>query len=76
MQGVEGLRALVREDPAFVRTLLARLFVYAVGRELRPRDSLDLDRVAARLAAQPRVTLRDLVHAVVAMPAFRMRGGT
>ena len=76
VQGVEGLRALVREDPAFVRTLLARLFVYAVGRELRPRDSLDLDRVAARLAAQPRVTLRDLVHAVVAMPAFRMRGGT
>lgn len=76
VQGVEGLRALVRDDPAFVRTLLARLFVHAVGRELRPRDSLDLDRVAARLAAQPRVTLRDLVQAVVAMPAFRMRSGT
>lgn len=74
LQGVAGLRALVRDDPAFVRALLARLFVYATGRELRPRDHLDLDRVATRLRAQPKVTLRDMVRAVADLPAFRLRG--
>ena len=58
-------------DGNFPRTLAARLFVYAVGRDLRPVDRLRLDHAVAGLEASGKVTLRDLVRVVVGDVAFR-----
>ena len=73
---VDGLPALAAEvagDPAFVRALLRKLFVYAVGRDADAIDRLQLDARADALRATGAVTLRALVHEVVASPPFRRR---
>ncbi|MGE0141823.1 MAG: DUF1592 domain-containing protein [Planctomycetota bacterium] len=53
------------------RTLLHKLFHFALGRDLRPADELALDGVLARLPEDP--TIEDLVLAIVEMPAFTSR---
>ena len=73
---VDGLTAIAAEvagDPAFVRALLRKLFVYAVGRDADAIDRLHLDARADALRQAGSVTLRALVHEVVASPPFRRR---
>ncbi|MBL8754828.1 MAG: DUF1592 domain-containing protein [Planctomycetes bacterium] len=73
VQGLAPLAGAIADDPAFVRTLLTRLFVYAVGRDATPIDRLHLDARADALRNTGKVTLRDLVREVVLSPPFRRR---
>ncbi|MBL9078188.1 MAG: DUF1592 domain-containing protein [Planctomycetes bacterium] len=73
LDGLGDLKRVLREDPAFVRTLATKLFVYAVGRDARPVDRLRLDAKVDGLAARGTVTLRDLVWLVVSDAAFTHR---
>ncbi|MFM1871891.1 MAG: hypothetical protein RL398_1313, partial [Planctomycetota bacterium] len=68
--GVGGLKQVLRDDPAFVRTALRKLFTYAVGRAPAEVDLLHLDAAADRLRTAKTVTIRDLVHVVVQSPPF------
>lgn len=72
LQGLPQLAALVAADPAFVRTVAHKLFVYGNGRDLRPIDRLRLDRAVAAAAAAGPVTLPDLIRVVVLDDAFRL----
>lgn len=70
LDGLIGLKAVLRDDPAFVRNMLQKLFVYAVGREPAQVDLLHLDAAADRALAAGKVTVHDLVHLVVQSPPF------
>lgn len=70
--GATELRALLRDDPAFVRTLSERLLIYALGRGLERSDRATVQGVLAGLNPdQP--TLRAILHGIVESPAFRLR---
>jgi uncharacterized protein DUF1592/uncharacterized protein DUF1588/uncharacterized protein DUF1587/uncharacterized protein DUF1585/predicted xylan-binding protein with Ca-dependent carbohydrate-binding module/uncharacterized protein DUF1595 len=70
--GATELRALLRNDPAFVRTVSERLLVYALGRGLERSDRATVQGVLAGLKPdQP--TLRAILHGIVESPAFRLR---
>jgi hypothetical protein len=70
--GATELRALLRDDPAFVRTLSERLLIYALGRGLERSDRATIQGVLAGLRPdQP--TLRGILHGIVESPAFRLR---
>ena len=71
LAGLADLKRVIAADPAFVRTVAHKLFVYAVGRDLRPVDRLRIDHAVTQLLAAGEVTLRDLIHLVVRDPAFR-----
>lgn len=73
VDGVAGLRAMLREDPGFLRALQRKLFVYAVGRDATPLERLVLDAAVDRIAATGRARIRDLVEVVVESEAFLMR---
>ncbi|MBX3464639.1 MAG: DUF1592 domain-containing protein [Planctomycetes bacterium] len=73
VEGLGGLKQVLRADPAFVRTLATKLFVYAVGRDARPVDRLRLRVGVDELLRQGAVTLRALVLLVVQDPAFTHR---
>jgi hypothetical protein len=73
IDGLAGLKAVLLQDPAFVRTLLRKLFVYGVGRDASALDRLRLDLVADELSCRGEVTIADLVMAVVQSDAFRQR---
>lgn len=70
--GATELRALLRDDPAFVRTLSERLLIYSLGRGLERSDRATIQGVLAGLKPdQP--TLRGILHGIVESPAFRLR---
>jgi hypothetical protein len=70
--GAAELRALLRDDPAFVRTISERLLVYALGRGLERSDRATIQGVLGALKPdQP--TLRAILHGIVESPAFRLR---
>lgn len=69
--GAGGLRELLAEGRAFPRAVLHKLFVFALGRELRPADAMALDAALVRLPAQP--TLHDLVLVIPTLDAFLRR---
>lgn len=71
LAGLADLKQVIAADPAFVRTVAHKLFVYAVGRDLRPLDRLRLDHAVAALLESGEVTLRDLILLIVRDPAFR-----
>lgn len=73
IDGLGELKRVLVADPAFVRTFAHKLFVYAVGRELRPADALRLDLRVDDLLRTGKVTVRDLLVAVVRDPAFALR---
>lgn len=73
LDGPEALKRALASDDALVRCLLKKLFVFALGRAPEPRDQLALFALSRRLAAQPRVTLDDLLLALIDLPAFRQR---
>ena len=74
VDGLPDLAAAIANDPAFVRTVLRKLFVYGVGRAANQVDRLQLDARADALRQRGKVTLHDLVLEVVASPPFRRRG--
>ena len=71
LAGLKDLTRVIASDQTFVRTVAHKLFVYAVGRDLRPVDRLRIDHAVAQLTATEKVPLRDLIHLVVRDPAFR-----
>lgn len=71
LRGATDLQRVLATDPAFRRALLRKLFVYAVGRGIRPADALALERTATRLPEG--ATLLDMIRAIVTMDAFRRR---
>ncbi len=73
VDGVAGLRALLRDDPTFLRALQRKLFVYGVGRDASPVERVVLDAAVDRLATLGKVSIRDLVSVVVESQAFLMR---
>ncbi|MCU0864904.1 MAG: DUF1592 domain-containing protein [Planctomycetes bacterium] len=70
LAGVADLVQVIARDPAFVRTVVHKLFVYANGRELLPADRLRLGLAIERQLAGGVVTLRDLLLVVVLDDAF------
>ncbi|MCA8948981.1 MAG: DUF1592 domain-containing protein, partial [Planctomycetes bacterium] len=75
VDGLVGLKHVLAADPAFVRTLALKLFVYGVGRAPRPIDRLVLDHEVDALLATGKVTIADLVLTIVDSAAFRVVGG-
>ncbi|MCR9244842.1 MAG: DUF1592 domain-containing protein [bacterium] len=73
VDGLVDVKAVLRGDPAFVRTLARKLFVYGIGRDPRPVDRLTLDHAVDQLLLRERVTLADLVLAIITSDAFRLR---
>src|SRR5690606_22859869 len=73
VNGLADLKQVLRDDPAFVRNLLTKLFVYALGREPRPVDKLRLELASDQLVRGGKVTLRDLVRVIVSDAAFTHR---
>jgi len=69
--GPEALARIVRDDPAFRRSLVKHLFVFALGRGLVADDEATVDRLARQLPAD--ASLRDLVRAIVSTDQFRRR---
>ncbi|HZN37832.1 MAG TPA: DUF1592 domain-containing protein [Planctomycetota bacterium] len=72
IEGLSGLKRVLAADPAFVHTVARKLFVYALGRDLRPIDRLRLDHRVEALLARGRVTVHDLVWLVVQDEAFAL----
>ncbi len=66
------LAAVLREDPAFRRSIVKHLMVYALGRGLVGDDEATVDHIARSIDAP---SLRDLVKAIVASEQFRHRAG-
>lgn len=73
MHGLAGLKKVLSADPTFVRMTAHKLFVYAVGREMRPVDRLRVDLEVRQLVRRGKVTVRDLILAIVRDPAFAQR---
>jgi hypothetical protein len=73
IDGLQGLKAVLREDPMFVRTAARKLFVYAIGRDPRPIDRLRLDLEVDALLARGKVGVQDLVMAIVQSETFLRR---
>lgn len=71
--GLAGLKRVLRDDPAFVSAMARKLFVYGIGREPRPVDRLVLDHAIDELLMRGKVTVADLVLAIVGSDAFRLR---
>jgi hypothetical protein len=73
LDGLVDLKRALAADPTFVRTVAHKLFVYAVGRDLRPVDRLRIDHAVHQLQQRDTVTLRDLILLVATDPAFLTR---
>ena len=67
-----GLRQLLRDDPAFVRTVTEKLLVYALGRGLERSDRASIQGILDGLDPE-HPTLRGILHGIVESPAFRLR---
>jgi hypothetical protein len=71
LDGPVALKDWLRGEPAVVRGVLKKLFVYAIGREPLADDLLALDELEGALGHD--VALRDLVLGIVQLDAFRRR---
>ncbi|MDG2022793.1 MAG: DUF1588 domain-containing protein [Phycisphaerales bacterium] len=69
IDGPRGLRDVLVEDPALIRSFAKHLLIYALGRGLEWRDEPLLDGLAAEL--QDRPTVRAAIEFIVASDAFR-----
>lgn len=70
--GPEQLKRLLVKDDSFVRCVLKKLFVYAVGRDVNGADELALESLVLSLDLRT-ATLEDLIVGVVRLDAFRKR---
>ncbi len=73
LEGLAGLRELLRDDPAFVRAVTERVFVYALGRPLQRSDSASVTTVIEGLDPS-RPTLAGILEGVVTSAPFRLLG--
>ena len=73
-EGVEGLRAYVRESRQhdFLDTLGRKLLAYALGRSLLPSDELLIEQMSVA-AAESGYRFAPLVEAIVTSPQFRTK---
>jgi hypothetical protein len=72
IEGLAGLRQVIRDDGALVRALAKKLFTYAVGRGVDPADDRAIRAMIAELR-DPDPTISDLVTSIVQMEEFRRR---
>jgi hypothetical protein len=66
-----GLRAVLRADPAFLRSLSRHLLTFALGRGLTDGDDAAVQDLVAALEREP--TLTRLILGIVRLDAFRMK---
>ena len=69
IDGPRGLRDVLIEDPALLRSFAKHLLIYALGRGLEWRDEPLLDDLAAELHDHP--TVRAAIEFIVTSNAFR-----
>ncbi len=69
--GPAGLRAILKQDPAFPRSLSKHMLTYALGRGVADADERALGRLVKALQRTP--TLRRLVEEIVTLEAFTRR---
>ena len=62
----------MKNEDLFLNALASRVFTYALGRELGIADQ-PATKAAAAYMKQQKYTLRALITAVVASPAFRTK---
>ena len=72
LQGVDAVRAKLKGNPDFTRSLVKHLMVYATGCAQEESSDDELDELMDSLTSHP--TLTDIVHAIVESPSFRLRG--
>jgi hypothetical protein len=72
LQGVDAVRAKLKGNHDFTRSLVKHLMVYATGCAQEESSDDELDELMDSLASRP--TLTDIVHAIVESPSFRLRG--
>jgi hypothetical protein len=73
--GPADLRALLADDPAFLRAVGAKLLTFALGRAPSPEDDLWLFGLVERLRGEARpILLSDLVLGVARERVFSGRG--
>jgi len=70
-QGPAQLKALLADDPAFVRCLFEQLAIYALGRSLTHLDDAWIRNAVAAAGREP--TLAGLIEELVESPEFRQR---
>jgi len=70
--GEAELGAVLAKDPRFAACAARKALTYALGRGL---DDADDQRVGALVASWKQGSLRELLHAIVASDAFRLRRG-
>ncbi|MCA8944543.1 MAG: DUF1592 domain-containing protein [Planctomycetes bacterium] len=70
IEDLEGIRSVLNDNPAFLRCLLRKLFIYAIGRDTTTDDRLALERLQRSLHGHDS-TIEDLVLGIVGLDAFR-----
>jgi hypothetical protein len=71
--GPQGLKSLLVNDPEpFVRGTVEKLLIYALGRELDPRDQPAVREIMRSTEAN-RYRFQDLILAIVRSVPFQMR---
>ena len=73
--GPVELTGILREDDAFLRSLVVNLLVYALGRDLERADRAELRRLLAALDPDA-PSLEEILRAIIQSDAFRMRRTT
>lgn len=71
IEGLADLRRILVEGPAFRICMAKKMFLFALGRELRGSDALILDEKVRALPIDAKIS--DLIHLIVGLEAFRMR---
>ena len=71
LNGLDGVRASLSENPAFIRSLVKHLLTYAIGCEPTEHTEVEIDFLCKNLSSRP--TLIDIVSAITESPSFRMR---
>ena len=69
--GLDGVRSSLRQNPAFIRSLVKHLLTYAIGCEPTENTEVEIDFLCKNLSLSP--TLFDIVNAITESPSFRMR---
>ena len=70
LNGLDGVRASLIENPAFIRSLVKHLLTYAIGCEPTEHTEVEIDFLCKNLSSRP--TLIDIVSAITESPSFRM----
>jgi hypothetical protein len=69
---VEFKQAMLEQQDRFFRALAEKLFVYALGRTVEPRDLTVIDRVVATLRASDQ-SLRTMLKEIIVSEPFQMK---